>query len=106
MNEAGRLEAELTVTKRSSDRYLLVVTDTMVRHAETWMKRNIPHDAHAVVTDVTSASGQLNVQGPDSRAPLQKLTTTDLSNAAFPVRTARQLDLGFARALSTRITYV
>src|SRR5207302_851400 len=72
----------------------------------TWMKRNIPHDAHAVVTDVTSAYGQLNVQGPDSRALLQKLTTTDLSNAAFPFRTAREIDIGFARALCIRITYV
>src|SRR5437588_36108 len=70
------------------------------------MKRNIPHDAHAVVTDVTSAYGQLNVQGPDSRALLQKLTTTDLSNAAFPFRTAREIDIGFARALCVRITYL
>jgi glycine cleavage system aminomethyltransferase T/glycine/D-amino acid oxidase-like deaminating enzyme len=106
MNAAGRLEADLTVTKLSADRYLVVVTDTMVRHAETWMKRNIPDEAHAFVTDVTSAYGQLNVQGPDSRALLQKLTTTDLSNAAFPFRTAREIDIGFARVLCIRITYV
>jgi glycine cleavage system aminomethyltransferase T/glycine/D-amino acid oxidase-like deaminating enzyme len=106
MNEAGRLEADLTVTKLSGDRYLVVATDTMVRHAETWMKRNIPDEAHAFVTDVTSAYGQLNVQGPDSRALLQKLTTTDLSNAAFPFRTAREIDIGFARVLCIRITYV
>jgi len=106
MNEAGRLEADLTVTKLGSERFLVVVTDTMVRHAETWMKRNIPDEAHALVTDVTSAYGQLNVQGPDSRALLQKLTTTDLSNAAFPFRTAREIDLGFARVLCIRITYV
>src|SRR5947208_7095357 len=106
MNEAGTLEADLTVTKLGSERFMVVVTDTMVRHAETWMKRNIPDDAHAVVTDVTSAYGQLNVQGPDSRALLQKLTTTDLSNAAFPFRTAREIDIGFARALCIRITYV
>ena len=106
MNEAGRLEADLTVTKLSADRYLVVVTDTMVRHAETWLKRNIPDEAHACVTDVTSAYGQLNVQGPDSRALLQKLTSTDLSNAAFPFRTAREIDIGFARVLCIRITYV
>jgi glycine cleavage system aminomethyltransferase T/glycine/D-amino acid oxidase-like deaminating enzyme len=106
MNEAGRLEADLTVTKLSADRYLVVVTDTMVRHAETWMKRNIPDEAHAFVSDVTSAYGQLNVQGPDSRALLQTLTSTDLSNAAFPFRTAREIDIGFARVLCIRITYV
>jgi 4-methylaminobutanoate oxidase (formaldehyde-forming) len=106
LNDGGTLEADLTVTKLAEDRYLVVVTDTMVRHAETWLRRHIPDDAQAVVTDVTSAYGQLNVQGPSSRALLQKLTSSDLSNTAFPFRTAREIDLGFARALCIRITYV
>ena len=106
LNEAGTLEADLTVTKLGDERFLVVVTDTMVRHAETWMRRHIPEDAHAFVTDVTSAYGQLNVQGPNSRALLQKLTNTDLSNAAFPFRAAREIDIGFARVLCVRITYL
>src|SRR6516164_2688459 len=106
LNEAGTLEADLTVTKLAEERYLVVVTDTMVRHAETWMRRHFPEGAHASLTDVTSAYGQLNVQGPNSRALLQKLTSTDLSNAAFPFRAAREIDLGFARVLSVRITYI
>ena len=54
MHERGTLEADLTVTKLTDEKFLVVVTDTMVRHAETWMKHNIPEDAHAFVTDVTS----------------------------------------------------
>ena len=106
MHERGTLEADLTVTKLSSEKFLVVVTDTMVRHAETWMRRHIPEDAHAFVTDLTSAYGQLNVQGPRSRELLQKLTTVDLSNSAFPFRTAREIDVGFARVLCVRITYL
>ena len=106
LNELGLLEADLTVTKLSDEQFLVVVTDTMVRHAETWMKRHIPEDAHAFVTDVTSAYGQLNVQGPQSRALLQALTTTDLSNQSFPFRAAREIDIGFARVLCVRITYL
>jgi len=105
LNEGGTLEADLTVTKLAAERYLVVVTDTMVRHAETWLKRHIPAEAHAAVTDVTSAYGQLNVQGPAARALLQKLTSVDLSNGAFPFRTAREIDVGFARVLCIRITY-
>jgi len=55
---------------------------------------------------VTSAYAQLNIQGPSSRALLQKLTSVDLSNAAFPFRAAREIDIGFARVLCIRITYV
>jgi heterotetrameric sarcosine oxidase gamma subunit len=106
LNAQGRLEADLTVTKMADDRFFVVVTDTMVRHAETWMRRNIPDDAHAFVTDVTSGYGQLNVQGPRSRELLQSLTSVDLSNAAFPFRAAREIDIGYARVLCTRITYL
>jgi 4-methylaminobutanoate oxidase (formaldehyde-forming) len=106
LNERGLLEADLTVTKLDGERFLVVVTDTMHRHAETWMRRHTPEDAHATVTDVTSAYCQLNVQGPKSRALLQALTSADLSNAAFPFRTAREIDIGYARALCIRITYV
>jgi 4-methylaminobutanoate oxidase (formaldehyde-forming) len=106
LNEQGTLEADLTVTRLSEDAFLVVVTDTMVRHAYTWLKRHIPQDAHAFVTDVTSSYGQLNLQGPHSRALLQKITSQDLSNSAFPFRAARDIDIGFARVLCVRITYV
>ena len=106
LNEAGRLEADLTVTKVADDRFFVVVTDTMVRHAEAWMKRNIPAEAHAFVTDVTSGVAQLNVQGPRSRELLQSVTSVDLSNEAFPFRAAREIDIGYARVLCTRITYL
>ena len=106
LNANGRLEADLTVTKLADDKFFVVVTDTMVRHAESWMKRNIPDDAHAFVTDVTSGYAQLNVQGPRSRELLQKLTSVDLSNEAYPFRAAREIDIGYARILCTRITYL
>lgn len=106
LNARGTLEADLTVTKLADEQYLVVVTDTMVRHAETWLRRNIRDDAHAFVTDVTSGYAQLNVQGPRSRELLQSLTSADLSNDAFPFRAAREIDIGFARVLCVRITYV
>ncbi|MBX9592683.1 MAG: FAD-dependent oxidoreductase [Hyphomonadaceae bacterium] len=106
LNARGLLEADLTVTKLDDERFLVVVTDTMHRHAETWMRRHTPAGSHAFVTDVTSGYCQLNVQGPRSRALLQSLTSADLSNAAFPYRTAREIDIGYARVLAIRITYV
>ncbi len=109
LDEAGKLQADLTVTKLDDERYWVVATDTAHRHVETWMKRAIARmgdAAHAFVTDVTSGWGQLNVQGPRSRELMQMLTTADLSNEAFPFRAAREIDLGYARALCVRITYL
>jgi 4-methylaminobutanoate oxidase (formaldehyde-forming) len=106
LNHKGLLEADLTVSKLDDERFLVVVTDTMHRHAETWMKRHIPYGANAFVTDVTSGYCQLNVQGPKARECLQTLTGADLSNAAFPFRTAREIEIGYACVLCIRITYV
>jgi 4-methylaminobutanoate oxidase (formaldehyde-forming) len=106
MNAAGKLEADLTVAKLAADRFLVVATDTAVRHVETWLRRQIPAAAHAFVTDLGGAWAQLNLQGPRSRELLQSLTSVDLSNEAFPFRAIRELDIGLARVLCARLTYV
>jgi glycine cleavage system aminomethyltransferase T len=106
LNEGGTLEADLTVTKLAEDRFWVVASDTAHRHVEAWMRRHTPADAFMSVTDVTSGYAQLNVQGPDSRALMQALTSADLSNEAFPFRTAREIDVGLARVLCVRITYL
>ncbi|MFC1495280.1 FAD-dependent oxidoreductase, partial [Thermodesulfobacteriota bacterium] len=106
LNEAGKLEADLTVTKLNKEKYLVIVTDTMHRHAATWLKRHISYDDHAFVTDVTSAYAQLNIQGPKSRELMQTVTTADLSNEVFPFRCAREIEIGYAKVLCIRITYI
>ena len=106
LDEDGRLQADLTVTKLDDEKFWVVATDTAHRHVLAWMKRHITRDMHAWVTDVTSGHAQINVQGPLSRSLLQQLTSADLGNAAFPFRTAREIDIGFARVLCIRITYV
>jgi len=105
LNETGAVEADLTVTKLDCERYLVVASDTVHRHVETWLRRHLPSRA-ATVTDVTSAYTLLSLQGPRSREVLQRLTTADLSTAAFPFRTAREIDVALARVLCLRITYV
>ncbi len=105
LNEGGLLEADLTVTKIATGEFFVVATDTARRHVEAHLRRHIG-DAHAFVTDVSGAYAQINIQGPRSRELLQTLTTVELSNEMFPFRTAREIDLGFARVLCVRITYV
>jgi 4-methylaminobutanoate oxidase (formaldehyde-forming) len=106
LNPRGTLEADLTVTKLEEDRFMVVVADTMHRHALTWLRRNIPQDAHCFVTDMTSAYSQLNIIGPNSRALMQALTTADMSEQAYPYRHARAIEIGYARLLCIRISYV
>jgi len=106
LNDDGKMEADLTVLKLEEEKFMVVATDTMHRHVETMIKRSIGADDFAVVTDVTSGYSQLNLQGPNSRALLQQLTSEDVSNEAFPFLAIREIDIGYARLLCTRITYL
>jgi glycine cleavage system aminomethyltransferase T len=105
LNERGKLEADLTVTKLGDEEFFVVASDTAHRHAETWMRRHFG-DSHAFVTDVTSGYAQINVQGPLSRELMSAVTYADMANEAFPFRAARYIDIGFARVLCIRITYL
>jgi glycine cleavage system aminomethyltransferase T/glycine/D-amino acid oxidase-like deaminating enzyme len=107
LNEGGRLEADLTVTKLADDEYYVVASDTAHRHVLTRMRRRFAaSDARAHVSDVTSAYAQINIQGPRSRELLAAVTRADVSDSAFGFRTARHIDIGFARVLCIRITYL
>ncbi|MBV8758391.1 MAG: GcvT family protein [Deltaproteobacteria bacterium] len=105
LDEAGKLWADLTVTKLADDRYWVVASDTVLRSVHTQMKRAF-EGHHAFAADVTSGWAQLNIQGPRSRELMQLVTTTDMGNEAFPFRAAREIDIGFARVLCIRITYL
>ena len=106
LNERGTLEADLTITKLAEDKFMVVATDTAHRHVESHMARHFGAEASAVVTDVTGAYTQLNIQGPHSRKLMSDLTDTDMSDEAFPFRAAKEVALGYARPMVTRITYL
>ena len=106
LNMRGGIEADLTVTRISEDGFLIVSTPATQTRDLSWLRRNIPDDAHAFVTDMTSAYAVIGLMGPQSRALLESLSGEDLSNAAFPFATSREMDIGYARVRASRITYV
>src|SRR3546814_8868234 len=66
----------------------------------------IPDDAHCVVTDVTAGEAVLAVMGPHSRDLLAQASPDDLTDAAFPFSTAREIEVGAALARAHRLSYV
>jgi 4-methylaminobutanoate oxidase (formaldehyde-forming) len=106
LNERGGIEADLTVTRLAGDAFLVVTAaETEVRDFH-WLESRIPADAHCVLTNVTSAMGVISIMGPRSRELLQSLTPADMSHAAFPFATSREIELGYAIVRASRITFV
>jgi glycine cleavage system aminomethyltransferase T len=58
------------------------------------------------VEDITAARACFGLWGPRSRAILQSLTKTDLSDEAFPYLRAREIAVGDVPCLVVRVTYV
>lgn len=106
LNERGGIEADLTVTRLGERAFLVVTgTATVVRDRD-WLERRIPDDAAVTVADVTAGHAMIGVMGPRSRDLLARVTDADLSDAAFPFATSREIDLGYATVRAARITYV
>jgi 4-methylaminobutanoate oxidase (formaldehyde-forming) len=105
LNARGGIEADLTVTRLSADAFFIVTGAAAATHNAHWIGRHIG-DARAVLTDVTSGQAVLGVMGPRSRQLLARLTDADLSTAAFPFLTSREIWLGSAPVRALRVTYV
>jgi len=71
-----------------------------------YLKRRLGGSARVQLFNATSGLAVISVMGPRSREFLQTLTPDDLSNAAFPFATSREIELGYARVRASRITYV
>lgn len=106
LNERGGIESDVTVTRLDGSRFMVVTTGTSTMKDLDWLVRAIGRDEHATVTDVTSAEAVISVMGPRSRELLGAMTDADMSNAAFPFGTAREIDLGLGFVRAARVTYV
>ena len=106
LNERGGIEADLTVTRLSEERYLVVTAAATEVRDFNWLQGHIPADCHCLLTNVTSALSVISIMGPNSRALLQSLTSDDLSHEAFPFAHNREIELGYALVRGSRITYV
>jgi glycine cleavage system aminomethyltransferase T/glycine/D-amino acid oxidase-like deaminating enzyme len=106
LNEAGGIVADVTVTWLEPEKFLVIASDVIHRRIEPMIRRQTRPGEFVTVTDVTSGTTLLSVQGPASRQLLSRLTDGDLSNTPFPYLSARPLHVGYAPALAVRVTYV
>jgi 4-methylaminobutanoate oxidase (formaldehyde-forming) len=106
LNQRGTYESDLTVARLAHDRFLIVTGTAQATRDASWIGRNTPAEAHAFLTDVTSAYAVLAVMGPRARDLLSRLTKTPLDNGAFPFGAVRTIGVGHANVIAARRTYV
>jgi len=106
LNARGGIECDFTVTRLAEERFRIVTGTAFGQHDLAWLSQHAPDDGSVHVADVTSQLACYGIWGPSSRGILEPLTTTDLSNEAFPYMQARELAIGHVPCLGLRVTYV
>ena len=106
LNSRGGIECDLTVTRQAEDAYYIVTGTGFATHDFAWIARHIRDGLDARLIDVTSAYAVLSLMGPKAREVLQAVTDADMSNAAFPFGTMRELMISGSAVRALRVTYV
>ena len=106
LNTRGGIEADLTVTRTGETSFLIVTGTAVGNHDAAWLRKHLPEDDSVTLRDITAARVCFGLWGPRARDILQPLTRDDLSNAAFPFLTAREITVGSVPLFALRVTYV
>ena len=105
-NSHGGIEADVTFIRLSSDHFYMVTGSGFGVHDSEWLKSKFPADGTIHLIEVTSGKAVINVVGPKSRDLLSKVSESDVSGEAIPFATAKEIIIGAAPVLASRIGYV
>ncbi len=106
LNNRGGIETDITVNRLSETQFLVISSATIQPRDKSWIERHLDAERHVFLSDVTSNYAVLSLQGPRSRDLLCTVSDADFSNEAFPFATSREIDIGYARVIANRLTYV
>ena len=107
LNTRGGVEADLTITRLTEDRFRVVTGSGFIGNDIGWIKMHIrPEDGPVLVRDVTEELACLGLWGPRARDVLQAVADGDVSNQALPYMSSRQIKVKGFPVLAQRVTYV
>ena len=101
----GTIECDVTVTRLAPERFL-VLTPRSPRCTTSTGSSARAGGRERDDRDVTPRWGVLILAGPRAREVLGRITDADLSNAAFPWLSAREIQAGPAPVRALRINFV
>jgi len=105
LNSRGGIECDLTVARLADDRFYIVTGTGFRTHDLAWISDHLPR-GDVQIEDVTEGWGTLSLMGPKAREVLARVTGADVTNAAFPFGTVREITVAGMPVRALRVTYV
>lgn len=106
LNHRGGIESDLTITRLTPDSFMVVTSAVQRTRDLARLIAQRTADEFVTITDMSSAYATFSVMGPNSQALLERLSPARLNSESFPFGTAQEIDLGHARVLALRMTFV
>ena len=106
LNTRGGVHSEFTILREAEDSFYLVSAGAYQRLDHDWLWRHMPRDGSIRMDNLSASMGVLVVAGPNSRALLQRASSAEFTNNAFPWLSARRVTVGNAPATAMRVNYV
>ena len=105
LNEAGTIEAEVTVARMADDRFYFMFAAFSELKVRDWLEQHVETGEQVEVRVVSEAFGCLVLSGPRSRDVLRQVTNAPLDNDSFRWLTAQQIDVAGSRVRALRMSY-
>ncbi len=104
-DERGGMVADVTVTRLAPDRFRVVTGAGYLASEMAWLRSHVADDEAVAIRDVSGDLATIGFWGPRVREILSAATPDDVGDTAIPARTARELRIGAAPVLASRISY-
>jgi len=106
LNRRGGIEAEITVMRLDSDRFLIVGGAASRFKDYYWLRRHLDAALQVRIDDVTENFAVVGLMGPGSRKLLQELGDIDFGDSAFPFSSLSRVNIGDCDLLAVRLSFV
>ena len=106
LNTKGGVHSEFTIMRESTDSFYCVSAGAWQRLDHDWIKKHMPEDRSVKFENITNQMGVLVIAGPKSRELLERVSSDDFSNEAFPWLSGKNIKIGSAETLAIRVNFV
>jgi glycine cleavage system aminomethyltransferase T/glycine/D-amino acid oxidase-like deaminating enzyme len=105
LTPSGGVKRDLAVSRLNNDTYWMFVGEGTRPQDLQWVNKWAPKDGSVIVNDISDAWTALGIWGPNARKVLQKVTSDDISNEAFPYFAAKWIEIGATAVYALRVSY-
>ena len=106
LNTRGGVHSEFTILREAIDSFYLVSAGAFQRLDHDHLVKAMPSDGSVQYQNITNQLGVLVIAGPRARQLMQRVSSADFSNEAFPWLSGQEINVGLAPSWAIRMNFV